>query len=160
MFEKIKNYPKQELLDQLRDVRVIGLLIFTVIVLLISWSGIKVIQSNYQLQKQISQLKQENQVEDLRNSNTALQNDYYKTDQYLEIAARQNFGLAAPGEKELIVPKEVALAKAPEIKTAATPEAEQAQASQPFFMRNLEAWRNFFLNRSADEPLTNQPTNP
>jgi cell division protein FtsB len=82
----------------LRDVRNVGLLVFTVIVLLISWSGVKSIQTNYGLQKQIVRLTQENEVRSLQNTNLALQNRYLDTPQYLEISARQNLGLAAPGE--------------------------------------------------------------
>jgi len=40
--------------------------VFTVIVLLISWSGVKSIQTNYGLQKQISKLQQENDVAKLQ----------------------------------------------------------------------------------------------
>src|SRR5437762_2195127 len=87
----------------LRDIRNVGLLMFTVIVLLISWSGVKSIQTNYGLQKQIAQLTQENQLSSLQNNNLALHNQYYNTPQYLEIAARQNLGLSAPGETELLV---------------------------------------------------------
>ena len=74
----------------LRDVRNVGLLVFTVIVLLISWSGVKSIQTNYGLQKQIAQLQQEDQVQTLENDDQALQNQYYNTSQYLEITAREN----------------------------------------------------------------------
>jgi hypothetical protein len=49
----------------------------------------------------------------LQNENDDLKNAYYKSPQYLELSARQNFGLAAPGEKELLVPKAVALAHVP-----------------------------------------------
>ncbi len=75
------------------------------LVLLISWSGIKAIQTNYGLQKQISGLKQQNAVIRLQNENLALKNQYYNSDQYLELSARQNFGLAVPGEKEINRPQ-------------------------------------------------------
>src|SRR3954464_12854502 len=77
----------------LRDIRNVGLLVFTVIILLISWSGVKSIQTNYGLQKQITRLSQQNQLSSLQNTNVALQNQYYNTPQYLEIAARENLGL-------------------------------------------------------------------
>ncbi len=109
---KIKSYYKHMVLaivNRLNDVRFVGQLLFLVIVLLISWSGVKVIQTNYSLQKQISVLKQQNKLQQLQNENLALQNQYYNSNQYLELSARQNFGLAAPGEKEIIVPRQVAL---------------------------------------------------
>src|SRR5581483_7193185 len=94
----------------LRDVRNVGLLVFTIILLLITWSGIKAVQTNYGLQKQIARLQQENAVRSLQNSNLAFQDQYYTTDQYREVTARQNLGLGAAGETELLISKDVALA--------------------------------------------------
>jgi cell division protein FtsB len=133
-------------LNQLQDIRVAGLVVFGIIVLLISWSGVKSIDTNYRLQREIARLQQENKVLELNNSNSELQNDYYKTDQYLELSARQNLGLAKPGETELIVPKEVTLkySAAPPATTAAT---AKASSKQPAYQKNLQAWVNFFLHR-------------
>ena len=131
----------------LRDVRNVGLLAFTVIVLLISWSGVKSIQTNYGLQKQISQLQQEGQVQNLENADLALQNQYFTTSQYLEITARENFGLGEPGETELLISQSVALAhtvKQPGVDTVAS-----AIPKQPTWQRNSEAWINFFLHRDS-----------
>lgn len=128
----------------LRDVRVAGQALFAVIVLLVSWSGVKAIDANYVLEKQIATLQQQNAVQQLEDSNLQLQNNYYNSDQYLELSARQNFGLAAPGEKELIVPQNVALSY-----TVAEPKsaAKQTVANTPGWQRNLQAWLDFFLHR-------------
>lgn len=156
MFDKTKIISKfdpltarfQAYLLSLRDVRNVGLLVFTVVVLLVSWSGVKSIQMNYGLQKQVVQLQQENDVQQLKNANLALQNQYYNTNQYLEIAARENLGLGAAGETELIVPQSVALAH-----TVKQPPSGNTVSSivpkQPFWERNFEAWTNFFLHRPA-----------
>src|SRR5688572_22142749 len=109
MLEKLKKYRKHPYVEQLKDVRVIGLIAFCVIALLVAWSGLGAIQSNYVLQKQIARLEQENQVKDLENNNLKLKNQYYNTDQYLELQARRQFGRAAPGETLILVPKGVAL---------------------------------------------------
>lgn len=139
----------QQYIEQLGDIRVIGQIVFVAIVLLISYSGVKVIHTNYQLQQQISQLQQQNEIAKLQNENQKLKNDYYNSSQYLELSARENFGLAAPGEKELIVPKEVALAYAPESAVSAS-QTTKAATHQAFIVRNLIAWRNFFLHRSSE----------
>jgi len=150
MFKKLKSYKNhpnvKQFTSQLNDVRAVGLLIFLVVVLLISWSGAKVIQTNYNLQKQISTLQQENDVMALQNNNLKLQNDYFNTDQYLELSARQNFGLGRPGETEVLIPTSVALKYAPPLKEEkrATPKSKQ-----PFYQRNFEAWVNFFLHRQG-----------
>jgi hypothetical protein len=99
------------------------------------------------LQKQISRLRQENQIGSLQNTNLALQNRYLKTDQYLEISARQNLGLGAAGETELLVPKSVALAHTVKQPGAAAPAPEVPK--QPFWQRNFQAWIDFFLHRGS-----------
>ena len=113
MFSKldIKQYIKIVIanVNRLRDIRFAGQVLFVLVVLLVSWSGVTAIDSNYSLEKQISTLQQQNTVQALENNNLKLQNQYYNSNQYLELSARQNFGLAAPGETELIVPQNVAL---------------------------------------------------
>ena len=147
--EKLQGYVKitYAYLLRLRDVRVTGQLLFVVIVLLVSWSGVKSIDTNYTLQKQISQLQQQNTVQQLKNNNQKLQNDYYNSDHYLELSARQNFGLAAPDETELIVPKDVALSYTTPLPVLATPKDTNINA--PFYERNIQAWIDFFLHRSV-----------
>ena len=154
MEEKTKQHQQYEKLyayaEQLRDVRVIGLLVFVGIVLLISWSGAKAIDTNYKLQKQISELEQQSQVQQLTNKNLQLQNQYYDTPQFLELAARQNFGLAAPGETELIVPKTVAIARTIDLPDPDQKQAVTTKAKQPAYQRNFQAWMAFFLHRQQD----------
>ena len=135
------------LVFQLRDIRVAGQVVFGVVVVLVSWSGIKAIDTNYELQKQITQLQQENELQQLENDNLSLQNDYYNSDQYLELSARQNFGLGAPGEQEVIIPKSVALSHTvPEPKPSA---ASKPTVEAPLYQRNIQAWVDFFLHRTA-----------
>ena len=147
MLEKIKNY-EQYLsagIKALQDVRMLGLLMFLVVALLISWSGVKVIETNYGLQKDIARLRQETEVKKLENRNLELENQYFETDEYLELEARKNFGLAAPGETVLVVPKNVAMkhvvAEPEEVKEP-TKEPEK-----PKYQQNFDAWMDFFLHR-------------
>jgi cell division protein FtsB len=146
---QIKRKEKTALLDvvnRLNDVRFVGQVIFVVVVLLLSWSGVKVIQTNYSLQKQIAILNQQNNLQNLKNNNLALQNQYYNSDQYLELSARQNFGLATQGEKELIVPQQVALGYTVDVKSINTTSSVQV-SKQPKYQKNIESWVNFFLHR-------------
>jgi cell division protein FtsB len=153
MHEKLKHYQEkaETYLDQLHDVRVIGLLSFAVMILLISWSGVKAIDTNYKLQKQISTLDQQNAVQELANNNLSLTTQYYKSNQYLELTARQNFGLAQPGETELIVPAGVALAHTITITNTQETQAAQTKAQQPAYQRHFQSWINFFLHRQSTE---------
>lgn len=138
--------PIKEYILSLRDVRNVGSLAFLVLVLLISWSGVKAIQTNYKLQQEVTRLQKEDEVAKLRTSNQELENAYYNTSQYLEVTARQNFGLAAHGETELLVPKSVALAhKTP------LPEGIAVSAvikHKPFWQQNFEDWMDFFFHRT------------
>jgi len=136
-------------IDRLSDLNFAAQIVFVIFVLLLSWSGIKTIQANYNLQKQISELNQQNDVMRLRNDNLRLQNEYYKSDQYLELSARRNFGLASPGEKMLVVPKSVALANVSGVNLG------EQSAGQPSkktaIQNNAQSWLNFFLNRRTEQ---------
>ena len=149
---QIKNHLEKssQLIQRLSDVRFAGQVVFVILVLLISWSGVKSIQTNYQLQKQISGLRQQNAVQQLQNNNLALQNEYYNSNQYLELSARQNFGLAAPGEKEIVVPENVALAYTTKIPDSNTESKTTNEA--PIYQRNFRSWVDFFLHRQNVQP--------
>lgn len=151
MFELNKiNWDKKRL-AQFTDVRNIILYIFGIFALAFTWSGIKSVQNNYELQKQISQLKQQNAVFELENENTALQNKYLQTDQYLELAARQNLGLAAPGEKVLVVPKSTAMKYVDQSLDYSNNKANTKVAdNRSKYAKNLESWRDFLLGRKLD----------
>lgn len=146
---KIDNFWNPTRLKQITDVRNVGFYVFAVVVLAIAWSGVKTVQNNYELQREISILKQQNEVLRLSNQNTGLESQFYETDQYLELAARQNLGLAAPGETVLLVPKSVAMKH---INAALTPPSSEAEnsdttASKSKFAQNFQDWRDFLLGR-------------
>lgn len=153
MLEKLKLSTNSPYVKMLNDTRALGLVAFGVVAVLVSWSGLKSIQTNYELQKQIAQLEQQNKVKELENTNQKLRNEYYKTDEFLELAARRQFGKAAPGEKVYLVPKSVALANTVELPKNKQAEKQQSLVSKPSYQTNFEAWVNFYLNRN-DESLT------
>jgi cell division protein FtsB len=151
MLEKIRNSINNKMLQQLLDPHNIALYIFGVIVLAIAWSGAKTVQNNYQLQKQITTLQQQNQLLALQNGNTFLKNQFYRTNTYLELSARQNLGLALPGEQEWVVPKSVAM-KYVNPKLAKSKQSFQLQPkdTRSKYVKNLEAWRDFLLGRAPN----------
>lgn len=149
MLDNIKNLWNSERVRQLTDVRNIGLYIFALLVLAISWSAVKTVQSNYQLQKDIAELKEQNEVLELANQNSNLRNEYLKTDQYLELSARQNLGLAAPGEKVMLVPPTVAAKYVDKSLIAQSQNTEPpAPDNRSKYSKNIEAWRDFLLGRN------------
>jgi len=152
MIDRIKNALTGKKAKQLADARNIGLYIFGLVVVAIAWSGAKTVQNNYALQKQISTLKQQNAVLQLQNGNTELQNEYYKTDQFLELSARQNLGLAAPGEQVMIVPKNVAMSYIDQDLAKSTSQPNNTPPDKrPGYIKNLESWRDFLLGRKATD---------
>lgn len=149
VLEKIKNIHKNPAWRNVRDVRFLGFMVFGVMVLLASWSGVTVIETNYELQKQIAQLDQQNQVQQLTNTNLKLQNEYYNTDTFLELTARKQFGKGAPGETLILVPKDVAQSHAkqlPEDKPAASAPKSN---SQPAYQKNFQAWVKFLFHHDT-----------
>jgi cell division protein FtsB len=148
MLDKIKRLEYKHYIHELRDVRMVGLLAFGVVVVLVTWSSISVIQTNYELQKQISKLDQEVDLGELENSNLKLRNQYFDTDQYLELQARKQFNMAAPGEKMLIVPKNVALAHTIDTDKKTNQESVTSEIDKPFYQANFEAWMDFVFRRN------------
>ncbi len=147
MKSKIQNYYKllKDQIAKFGDIKFTGQIVFLIIVLLVTWSGINAIQSNYSLQQQVSRIQQENQVAQLENSTIALQNQYYKSQQYLDLSARQNFGLAKPGETELLVPKNVALSYTSSPPNYSPPNLTTSTIKS---QSNYLTWIDFFLHRS------------
>lgn len=129
-----------------QDIRIAGLLIFGVIAILVTWSSVGAIETNYNLQKQITQLQQQNELSSLQNNNLNLQNQYYNTNEYLELQARQLLGKAEPGEKLILVPENVALAQNVNIPNDNTL-TNSPPPSKPSYQNNFEAWMNFFFRR-------------
>lgn len=139
-----------EFIKSLSDLRTLGQVFFVIIVLLISWSGVKAIQTNYDLQKKIARLQQEVEIQKLENDNLKLSNQYLETGQFLELAARRQFGKGAPGEKLLVVPKATAM----KFVTKTVPsKTKDKKISQPAYQQNLEAWINFFFRKSQSKLL-------
>jgi len=143
--EQIQKLVNKIPYKRLQDVRAVGLVIFGVIVLMITWSGIGTIQTNYNLQKQISQLNQEDSNQQLENNNLTLENQYYNTPQYIELQARALLGKGDPGETLILVSKTAAYNQlAPEPKTA-TP---STSSQKPKYQQNFEAWMSFYFHRN------------
>ncbi len=147
MFTKIQTFINEGIVKNLQDIRTAGLIIFGIIAVLVTWSGVGAIETNYNLQKQITQLQQQEQLSSLENNNLQLQNQYYNTNEYLELQARQLLGKAAPGEKLVLVPQGIALAQNVSIPSDTTLTNTPAPV-KPAYQSNFEAWINFFFHRN------------
>lgn len=151
MNDKIKSTLRSPNITALSDVRNIGMIAFGVVAILVTWSSIKVVQTNYGLQKQLSELQQKNDVQKLSNENLKLKNQYFETDDYLELAARKYFNKAKEGESLIIVPKDVALKYSVEttpLKTVADATSLTNKASGNSAEKNFNAWLDFLFHRN------------
>lgn len=151
MLEKIKKYQNHQFFQQFRDIRFNGFIVFGILVLLVSWSGVSVIETNFELQKQVSKLEQQNQVSQLENNNLKLQNEYYNSNQYLELTARRQFSKGQPGEALLLVPESVARKYTVDIPEAAKQAEATPTLTKPLWQSNLEAWVDFFTHRGSSD---------
>jgi len=99
--------------------------------------SLNAMQRNYTLQKTVDYKEQQLQLVQLQTTNLQLQQRYYQTAEYQELAARQSLDLALPGERLLILPPNTAQAAAEDTTQVA------AVASQK--TSNLEQWVNFLF---------------
>jgi cell division protein FtsB len=138
-------------ISRFKDLRMVGLSVFVVVILMVTWSSINTIQTNYELQKEIAKLEQENALTALENENERLSNEYFASDQYVELEARRVFGKAEPGEKLVIIPKEVAMAKTVESLWAREGRILYEPIEETAWYRaNLQAWADFFFNHPTN----------
>ena len=139
MLEKIKNHPNLKLIF---DTRNLGLYVLLIITLSVTWSSVKTIKKNYEIEKQITILTQQVEVLEQQTKNQVLKNEYYKTDAFLELAARKYFAKALPGEQFIPVPSEVANKYThPEVVES---ENQQTTDDTPTIIRNWQSWIDFF----------------
>ena len=102
------------------------------------WASLGAMQRNYGLQKDIDLKKQQLQLTQLQRDNLSLQQHYYQTTEYQELAARDSLGLVLPGEHSLVLPpNSQAAIKEDAPKTNTTPALETTS--------NLEQWVNFLF---------------
>ena len=148
MFEGTKINWNRARLQKLTDVRNIAFFAFSILALAVTWSGVKTVQNNYVLQKKIAAIKQQNSVLQLENENTDLQNKYLQTNEYLDLAARQNLGLSAPGETVMLVPTNVAMKYVdPSLAPKKPASVLSLEDKRSKYAKNLQAWRDFLLGR-------------
>ena len=138
-WQKLKN---NEILKNILDTKNLGLYAIAIIALSVAWSSAKIIQKNYELQKQIAKVDQQVSLQEQLNKNQKLKNEYFKTDAYLDLAARQYFGKSNPGERLILVPREVAQAYVkPETVTA---ESTKQNKQKPKILQNWQKWIDFY----------------
>lgn len=111
-----------------------------------AWGSISVMQTNFTAQKQVDSQKRQLQLTQLEVDTLKFQQNYYNSDEYKDLAARQDLGLVSPGEKVLILPANSVKVQQ-EDKTDTDREVATAQAAEP--NSNVGQWMDFFAGRDA-----------
>ena len=102
---------KTNTLKNIRSKATINNALFAMCLLLalsLVWNTVKVIQKNYALQADVQRLDSEIAVLELQNQNLTYDIEYFKTDEFLELAARRKLNKAGPGESVVFLPKQPA----------------------------------------------------
>lgn len=107
-----------------------------------AWGSIGVMQRNYNLQKELDAKVRQQKLVELEMQTLALQQNYYKTSEYQELAVRARMGLANPGEKVLMLPANTPAAKAADTVAVNKPVSSLRPAG------NFEQWMNFLFGGS------------
>ena len=106
-----------------------------------TWGSIGMMQRNYSLQKTLDLKQRQQKLAELENDSLAFEQQYYQSDEYKELAARQYLGVATPGEKLLILPP-----NSPSSETATKEPAKTGSvATQP---SNFTQWLNFLFGKN------------
>jgi len=107
------------------------------------WGSLQVMQRNYTLQKEVDYKKRQLQLVELQKDNLQLQNRYFTTNEYKELALRDSLGLVMPGESVLILPDNSATIKAADDAASSSKTSSAAVAQDK--TSNLEQWLNFLF---------------
>ena len=114
-----------------------------------AWGSISMMQTNFSAQKSVDDQQRDLELMQLEVDTLQFQQNYYKSDEYKDLAARMNLGLASPGEKVLLLPKNsdavIAGDKADAKKETQTSTQSTSQAAS-----NLEQWMNFLVGNNAE----------
>ena len=100
------------------------------------WGTVQTLQKNFRYQQEVDALTQNVELEQLRNQNLEYQQQYYRSDEFLELSARQRLGKANPGEKLIILPDSDSLSD-----TAGGLDAPIGREQ----VSNLSQWTEFFF---------------
>jgi hypothetical protein len=106
------------------------------------WGSLGVMQRNYDLQKSIDYKQRQLELAQLQTVNLKLQSRYYQTQEYQELALRQDLGLALPGESVLILP--------PNTQAAINADkVTQVQVAPVQKVGNFGQWLNFLVGANS-----------
>jgi|SRR6266702_866457 len=94
------------------------------------WGTVQAIQQNFELQQQVDSIDQQISYQELENQTLQFENQYYSSNEYLELSAREHLNKANPGEKLLILPPTTVSDKTTTDQTTVTPISKRSNFQQ------------------------------
>jgi hypothetical protein len=107
------------------------------------WGSLGVMQRNYTLQKELDDKSRQLIVAQLDVDNSKLEQRYYNTIEYKELAVRQRLGLGSPGESVLILPPNTQAVKDTEKVAINLSPVDEPPLS------NFSQWINFLFGHNS-----------
>ena len=138
----LKTNMNKQLLKEIFSTNMLLILIGAALAFLLVWQASSAALENYALQKEVDDLRSEVELLELENQSIGYNIEYYKTDAYLDLAARENFNLKSPGEKVLYVP---VLNENSNSET----DSEEPTSQQEPESSNFQQWLDFLFGRQA-----------
>ena len=112
-----------------------------------AWGSISTMQRNFALQKAVDAQTRELEVATLEVQKLQFEQNYYNSDEYKDLAAREYLGLAGQDEKVLLLPP-----NSPAVKqetAAAEKQATAVAVSTTAAQSNFEQWMVFLSGAAA-----------
>jgi cell division protein FtsB len=103
------------------------------------WGTVTTLQKNFVLQQEVDVLDQQIQIAEIESATLGFQQQYYESNEYLELQARAKLNKASPGEKLVILP----LTPHPTV----APETEDT--SESIAPSNFQQWMRFLFGQQS-----------
>ena len=128
--------------DSIFSVNTLLYLVALLIAVSLSWNTVRVIERNYALEQEVDSLEEEIAILSLENENLKFNIEYFKTDDYLEVAAKEKFNKRAPNERVAVFERD----EFQPTNTALNFETELESEQEPDYKENFNAWWDFLFN--------------
>lgn len=106
-----------------------------------TWGSVSMMQRNYSLQRKLDDKQRQLTLHELEVDTLELQRNYYRSDEYQELAARRYLGLANKDEKLIVLPPNSEEAKKVDEQTDITVVAQTKTS-------NLQQWMDFLSGKN------------
>ena len=151
---KLKNFNTRRLYYRLtHDYLTLDNIVIAIgLVIAAGWvvGSLQMMQRNYTLQTELEDKSRQLIVAQLATANAKLEQSYYKTNEYQELAVRKSLGLVTPGESVLILPDNSESAKNYDSETSTTIYTDNSTSS------NFKKWMNFLFGGNVSSLSTEE----